>query len=100
MSMALRILTNEEVSQCVPTDEEAGFGSLSTARGHLPLKAMDVHAKIEGLLSELDLCQTFVNTLDEPLKATYIFPLPDRAAVNRFRLEVGGRVIEGMLKER
>ena len=38
--------------------------------------------------------------LAEPLEATYIFPLPDRAAVTRFRMEVGGRVIEGVLKER
>src|SRR5262249_33264834 len=31
---------------------------------------------------------------------TYIFPLPDRAAVTRFRMEVAGRVIEGVLQER
>ncbi len=44
--------------------------------------------------------QTFVNALDEPLEAAYIFPLPDRAAVTRFRMEVAGRVIEGVLEER
>src|SRR5204862_592298 len=44
--------------------------------------------------------QTFVNTHAEPLEATYIFPLPDRAAVTSFRLEVAGRVVEGQLKER
>ena len=44
--------------------------------------------------------QTFVNAFDEPLEATYIFPLPDRAAVTRFRMEVAGRVIEGILEER
>src|SRR5262249_35178744 len=37
---------------------------------------------------------------DQPLEATYIFPLPDRAAVTSFRLEVAGRVIEGELQER
>ena len=49
---------------------------------------------------QVTLQQTFVNTHDEPLEATYIFPLPDRAAVTRFRLEVAGRVVEGVLKER
>ena len=44
--------------------------------------------------------QTFVNATDEPLEATYIFPLPDRAAVTDFRMEVAGRVVEGVLKER
>jgi Ca-activated chloride channel family protein len=34
------------------------------------------------------------------LEATYIFPLLDRAAVTRFRMEVGGRIVEGTLKER
>src|SRR5262249_38507331 len=29
-----------------------------------------------------------------------IFPLPDRAAVHRFRMEVNGRVIEGVVDER
>ena len=44
--------------------------------------------------------QTFVNATGEPLEATYIFPLPDRAAVTDFRMEVAGRVVEGVLKER
>src|SRR5262245_8534430 len=94
------VLSAEEVCRCVPPDEEAGFGSLSTARGRLPLKALDVHARIDGLLAEVALRQTFVNTLGEPLEATYIFPLPDRAAVTHFRMEVAGRVVEGALKER
>jgi Ca-activated chloride channel family protein len=100
MTPALPTLTDEEVRRSVPAEEEAGFGTLHTARGHLPLKAMDVHAQLDGLLAEMALCQTFVNVFDEPLEATYIFPLPDRAAVTRFRMEVAGRVIDGVLKER
>ena len=42
----------------------------------------------------------FVNVLDEPLEATYVFPLPDRAAVRGFRMEIGRRIIEGVLEER
>ena len=41
-----------------------------------------------------------MNAFDVPLEATYIFPLPDRAAVTGFRMEVAGRVIEGVLQER
>ncbi|HEV3260719.1 MAG TPA: VIT domain-containing protein, partial [Gemmataceae bacterium] len=99
MTQSLPALTDTEMSRC-PPDDEAGFGSLATSRGHLPLKAMDVHARIDGLLAQVTVCQTFVNTLDEPLEATYIFPLPDRAAVTGFRLDVAGRVVEGVLKER
>src|SRR5205823_10548038 len=77
------IMTEEEVSRCVPADDEPGFGALSTERGPLPLKAMAVHARIDGLLADVTLAQTFVNTHAEPLEATYICPLPDRAAVTR-----------------
>jgi Ca-activated chloride channel family protein len=100
MTRLLPTLTDEEISRCPPTSEEPGFGSLATTRGHLPLKALEVRARIDGLLAHLTLTQTFVNTHDEPLEATYIFPLPDRAAVLRFRMQVAGRVIEGQLKER
>jgi Ca-activated chloride channel family protein len=100
MTQSLSFLTDEQMKRSVPTDDEAGFGSLATERGHLPLQAMEVQVRIDGLLAMVDLRQTFVNTLGEPLEATYIFPLPDRAAVRRFRMEVAGRVIEGVLQER
>ena len=81
-------------------EDEPGFGSLTTARGGLPLKAMDIQGRIDGLLSQVILRQTFANPHDVPLEATYIFPLPDRAAVRGFRMEVNGRAIEGTLEER
>src|SRR5712692_9678837 len=100
MDQVLPILTDEEIRPGILQDDDAGFGALATARGCLPLKAMEVNARIDGLLSEVTVCQTFMNALDTPLEATYIFPLPDRAAVTSFRLQVGSRVIEGVLKER
>ena len=74
---------------------DGGFGALETARGRLPLTALDVIGRIDGLLSQVTVRQTFVNATSEPLEATYIFPLPDRAAVTDFRMEVAGRVVEG-----
>ena len=81
-------------------DEEAGLGALSTERGNLPLHKLDVRADITGLTVGLELTQTFRNPYDTPLEATYIFPLPDRAAVTRMTMTAGGRVIEGVLSER
>ncbi|HWG46334.1 MAG TPA: VIT domain-containing protein [Gemmataceae bacterium] len=102
MKQSLPEMLDDEVKRCQSpeTDTEAGFGALNTERGCLPLKALDVQARIDGLIVQLALTQTFVNTHAEALEATYIFPLPDRAAVTRFRLEVAGRIIEGDLKER
>ena len=96
-------LLDEVASSCsadARSVHDDGFGALETARGRLPLAALDVVGRIDGLLSQVTVRQTFVNGTDEPLEATYIFPLPDRAAVTDFRMEVVGRVVEGVLKER
>ncbi|MGA2702875.1 MAG: VIT domain-containing protein [Isosphaeraceae bacterium] len=99
MTRPLPQLTDEEIPRAA-SDDEPGFGSLATAKGLLPLRAMDIQGRIDGLLSQVTVRQTFVNPFDEPLEATYIFPLPDRAAVRGFRMEVGGRTIKGTLEER
>lgn len=99
MTTTLPIIEPPELERCRLPDDGC-FGSLSTTRGHLPLSAMDVHARITGLVSHVELRQTFVNTLDTAIEATYIFPLPARAAVTRFRMKVGDRVVEGVIKER
>ena len=104
MSASLPIMPDEDptrVTLSSPADtDSAGFGALLTERGNLPLASMDVFGRIDGLLSRITVRQTFVNAFDEPLEATYIFPLPDRAAVTGFRMEVAGRVVEGVLEER
>ncbi|NUQ62334.1 MAG: VWA domain-containing protein [Pirellulales bacterium] len=90
----------ESVSAGSQNDPGAGFGALETQRGALPLVALSVRTSIAGLVAHTSVRQRFHNSLQEPLEATYVFPLPDRAAVTSFRLEVAGRVIEGELKER
>jgi Ca-activated chloride channel family protein len=100
MKSFLPTLSDEDLAHGRHTDAEDGFGALTTAKGPLPLKALDVNARVTGLIAEIVVQQTFVNTHSEPLEATYICPLPDRAAVTRFRLEVAGRIVEGVLKER
>ncbi|SIO58327.1 Ca-activated chloride channel family protein [Singulisphaera sp. GP187] len=100
MNDLLPLLSDDETRRGTPDGDEAGLGALQSDRGLLPLKAMEVRGRIDGLLAQVSVRQTFVNVLDEPLEATYLFPLPDRAAVTRFRMEVAGRVIEGVLEER
>ena len=75
-------------------DDHAGFGALETERGRLPLTALDVQTYISGVTAQTTVRQTFRNALDETLEATYIFPLPDRAAAvhagHPTRRSVGG----------
>jgi Ca-activated chloride channel family protein len=81
-------------------EPDAGLGTLTTSRGNLPLDAVDVRAAIAGTSASVELTQGFRNPFDVPLEATYIFPLPDRAAVTAMRMECAGHVVEGVLKER
>ncbi|MEV0401764.1 VIT domain-containing protein [Actinoallomurus sp. NPDC050550] len=79
---------------------EAGLGALRTERGNLPLDSVDVQAAVTGLSARITMTQGFQNPFDVPLEATYVFPLPDRAAVTGMRMEAADRVVEGVLKER
>jgi Ca-activated chloride channel family protein len=98
-ALPMTLMSDEDVAR-FGRDQDAGFGALRTARGLLPLAAMDVDARVVGTIASIELAQTFVNTTGAAIEATYIFPLPDRAAVHRFRMEVAGRVIEGVVEER
>ena len=98
-AMPIVLMTEEEVAG-YGHSSDAGFGALRTERGLLPLAAMDVEARVAGVVASIEIAQTFVNTIGSAIEATYIFPLPDRAAVHRFRMEVAGRVIEGVVDER
>ena len=102
MTPIAALMTDEEVAafgRRVDANQD-GFGGLECPRGLLPLTAMHIEARVRGVMAAIDLAQTFVNTTGDPIEATYIFPLPDRLAVHRFRMEVAGRTIEGVVDER
>ncbi|MFI6923665.1 VIT domain-containing protein [Nonomuraea spiralis] len=92
-------ITSLEPARCLPVPD-SGFGALLTERGNLPLESVDVHADISGLVAGVEVEQGFRNPFDVTLEATYVFPLPERAAVTGFRMEADDRVVEGVLKER
>jgi Ca-activated chloride channel family protein len=81
-------------------DGEGGLGALVTERGNLPLDTVTARVAITGLVASTELTQGFRNPFDVPLEATYIFPLPDRAAVTAMRMTADGRVVDARLKER
>ena len=99
--MNVRITPLPDTAPSRPDAEsDAGLGALTTTMGNLPLGAVDVHAAITGLAARVAVTQEYRNPFDVPLEATYVFPLPDRAAVTGLRMEAADRVIEGVLKER
>ena len=83
----------------------AGSGSLmlKTESGlyrALPTLKTDVYIRATGIVARAYVRQDFRNTTDGWIEAVYVFPLPENAAVDRLRMRIGERVIEGQIKER
>ncbi len=68
--------------------------------GALVLEHSSVVAEIHAGLARVTLIQWFHNPFEESLEATYLFPLPSMAAVDRMDLTCGDRLIEGRVMER
>ncbi len=60
----------------------------------------DVKIEISGMVAYARVIQEFENPGEEWLEGIYVFPLPDDAAVSHLTMDVGDRVIEGVIKER
>lgn len=60
----------------------------------------DVGMTITGMIARVTVTQRFVNPTDEWREGVYVFPLPEKAAVDHLRLQVGERTIEGEIRER
>jgi Ca-activated chloride channel family protein len=60
----------------------------------------DASFRVSGLIARVSVRQTFRNDGGEWVEGVYVFPLPDSAAVDRLRLHIGERFIEGEIREK
>ncbi len=60
----------------------------------------DVEIDINGMVARATVRQRFHNPTDQWLEGVYVFPLPERAAVDRLRMRIGERFIEGKIEEK
>jgi Ca-activated chloride channel family protein len=60
----------------------------------------DVTMNISGLVARVAVRQEFRNEGADWVEGIYVFPLPDKAAVDRMRLHIGERYIEGEIREK
>lgn len=65
-----------------------------------PRIATDVTIAVTGPFIRTRVTQAFVNPGDEWIEGVYVFPLPENAAVDRMKLQIGERFIEGRIEER
>ncbi|KAJ7058068.1 vault protein inter-alpha-trypsin domain-containing protein [Mycena amicta] len=71
-------------------------GRLST----LPLLGVRASASLKEFAAQVTLVHTYANDTDQPLEATYSFPIPARAAVCAFTIiKQDGSRVAGRVKE-
>ena len=68
--------------------------------GPAPTVLTKFEVSISGLIIRTKVRQTFVNPGSNWLEGIYTFPLPETAAVDKIRIRIGQRVIEGRIAER
>ena len=59
-----------------------------------------VEFQVSGLITHVKIKQSFHNKSREWRQATYVFPLPDKAAVNSMKIKIGERLIVGKVHEK
>ena len=65
-----------------------------------PPKHTAVKAQVSGNLSRVEVTQTFENPFTTALEATYVFPLPDEAAVDTMVIRFCDRTVQGRIEKR
>jgi len=65
-----------------------------------PLLASDVRMAVNGLTARVTLRQHFVNPGASWMEGIYVFPLPERSAVDRLTMWIGERRVDGRILER
>ncbi|WP_323762216.1 marine proteobacterial sortase target protein [Maricaulis sp.] len=65
-----------------------------------PMVATDISFDISGPVVRATITQRFENPTDAWVEATYVFPMPEDSGVDRLRMQVGDRFIEGEIQER
>ncbi len=60
----------------------------------------DVDYEVSGIIARATVKQRFRNTGSLWAEGIYVFPLPENAAVDHFRLHIGNRRVEGQVQER
>lgn len=66
----------------------------------LPLLKTEVKGDVAGFVAHITVTQSFVNPYDGFIEATYVFPLPETAAVNAMVMHLPGRDITAEIKIR
>ena len=99
------LLTGPDVvnaDEALPSEVQSGSLLLRMKGGYSTATLLNtaVDMKISGLVARVSVRQEFRNTSSDWVEGIYVFPLPDKAAVDQMRLHIGDRFIEGEIQEK
>jgi Ca-activated chloride channel family protein len=112
VALTLSLAANAAVSDPVPVgghprklnDAKAGalFFRTGTSGEYLtaPQVETEVAIQVTGLIARTRVSQLFHNPGGDYVEGIYVFPLPEKAAVDRLEMRIGDRLIEGQVKEK
>ena len=68
-------------------------------RPYAPLEVVyhHVNVKIDGQIATTSVDQEFYNPNNQRLEGTYLFPIPKGAQIDKFTMEIGGKMVEAEL---
>src|SRR5262252_1029422 len=87
LGLAVFIVATQAHAQTPPARADVQQGTLllrddGGAKAAAPLLFTEVHIAVSGLTARTEVKQTFVNPTSEWREGVYLFPLPDKAAVD------------------
>lgn len=85
-----------------PMDAKAGALFFRGDEGFEPAPQVstEISVNVSGMVARTRVTQRFHNPGSGFVEGLYVFPLPDKAAVDRLRMRIGGRLIEGRIREK
>lgn len=94
-------MTNLAMNLETETSAPSSGGRLVAPDGRtLPLRGARLGASAKGGVARVVLTQRFVNPFEEPLRVTYLLPLPSDGAVAGFSFRIGEKRIVGEVDRR
>jgi Ca-activated chloride channel family protein len=85
-----------------PQEMQTGSLLMRMSEGYVTATLLntDINIQVNGLVARVSVMQEFKNDGGEWVEGIYVFPLPDKAAVDQMRLYIGDRFIEGDVREK
>ena len=61
---------------------------------------MSVEAQVQGFIANVEYNLRYYNDEEEPIEASFVFPLHDNSAIYRFEAKIDDRLVVGEVQEK